>query len=981
MRNILLSICLLMAVVTRVSAQHSAERVSGRMQTTDQVLASYQQWAGNNGALFTGRFVMFNYQSAWVSHPFLGDEDLHQGKVSFRGVVYSDVSMRYDLYNDELQVLTPATNHLIIPDQFAIDWFELGGNRYIRTSGGFFRQDYGGRSVSLLTRVSKVQGSDVFINDKAFHQFEQKERTMMATPSDTIEVKNLRGVRKALPQYDKELTEYGSKHQLSFKSGRRVESLRSLARYADGLHSASVAAHRGETPSRVSSSSSARQLVPSAARTIAVDAVSTDSLPQYYASLYDVYREGSTMKVEVNDDEKQDEGAGDVFRDIRVEKEDRVLDEVVIVSFHSKVNMLQTGAEKFRPSMLRTMPMSMGEADVMKMVQTLPGVSSVGEASSGFNVRGGASDQNLMLLGSNTIYNPMHMFGLFSVINTDALGEVELYKSSVPSQYGGRVSSVMKMNNRVGDKQKWNGSASLGLLTSKAMLDIPIVKNKLSLMLAGRTTYSDWMLKLLPEKNEYRDGQAGFYDLNAGLSWNVNTRHIVNLNGYYSHDRFSFTPDDKYAYANGNGSLEWKGYWNDRFSTTLQAGFDHYDYQNDDSKNEYREARLTFGISQAFLKGLFSLRTGDRNTLRWGWDGLSYMLQPGIYEPLGEWSAVRRDELEKQNAMQMAVFAEDEWKPSDKWSVTAGARYTIYHAMQEGRQKTYQAPELRIAGAYFLPHHQSLKVGFGNMTQFIHKVSNTVIMSPTDTWALSNSDIRPQRGWQATAGYYWRSENSVYEISLETYIKRMQHYPTYGNAAQLVMNHNLPADLIDAQGKAYGVELQLKKTTGRLTGWISYAYARTFLRQNDKSLAWRVNDGKWYPADFDHPHELNLVSNFKFTKRYSMSLNIDYSTGRPTTIPVGSYYDEKRHEYMPYYSERNGYRMPDNFRMDISFNIAPTHHITSATHSWFSIGCYNVTAHHNVYSIYYEMKNRVPQGYKLSIFGAPIPYISYNIKF
>jgi len=955
-------------------------------QTVDEAYTAYQQKVGDYAALYRGRLLTANYNTGWATHPFYGNDQFHEGEICFRGVIYKQVLMRLNVRDQQLEICSPHTDNVLIIDQTGIDWFAFDGMRFVPCQQGFVHQLYAGRYIRIEHHITKVKDHDVQYNNVALSNLKQQESLTLHTTDGDYPVSNLKSMQKLFPQCKQQLAEYSKAHGLKYNKANRQTSLAALAEVVEqhlaqrqGSQSEGEVAitkkHKVLSPLVVQSLPSSDPTILNIPVSDEVELSSTITLPAYQA-----YREGNDDRpVFAEDAAAAKRQAG--ISDLKPVKEERTLDEVVVTSFYSKVDQLQVGAEKFRPAMLRNLPMSMGESDVMKMVQTLPGVSTIGEASSGFNVRGGASDQNLILLGSNTIYNPMHMFGLFSAFNTDAIGEIELYKSSVPSQYGGRASSVMYMQNRAASKQKFGGSVSAGILTSKAQLDIPLIKDKLSLMLAGRATYSDWMLKKLPEKSGYRNGNAGFYDMNAGLSWNVNARHVVNVNGYYSHDRFSFSGNDKYGYNNANAALEWKGYWNDRFTSTIQAGFDHYDYLRDDVEVEYSASHLTFGINQGFFKGLFAQTLNDKHTLKFGWDATFYDVQPGQIQPYDEWSNIAADTLQRQRALMAALFAEDEWRLTDNIRLTGGVRYNLFTSFQKGLEHTYQSPELRLGASYSLPHHQSVKFGVSNLTQFIHKVSNTVIMSPTDTWTLSNDRIKPQRGWQVTGGYYWRTEDSQYEVSAEAYYKRLSSYPTYGNAALLVMNHALPDDLVEAQGKAFGAELQLKKTTGKLTGWISYAFARTFLRQNNVEALDAINRGEWYPAEYDHPHELNVVTNYKFTKRYSMSVNLDYSTGRPTTVPAGKYYDYKRGEYLPYYTDRNGYRQPDNFRMDVSFNIEPSHHQTLLTHWWITIGCYNVTAHRNVYSLYYKSHGSTIQGYRLSIFGAPIPYLSFNIKF
>lgn len=693
---------------------------------------------------------------------------------------------------------------------------------------------------------------------------------------------------------------------------------------------------------------------------------------------------------------------------IDLEEDDHTLEEIVVVSgFMANTTSTQVGVEKFKPTLLKNIPLALGEIDVMKMIQTLPGIKTVGEASSGFNVRGGASDQNLILFNNATLYNPSHLFGLFSAFNSDMIDNAELFKSSIPAQYGGRISSVLNITPKVADYEECHGAFSIGLLTSKANLELPIVKNRVSLLLSGRSTYSDWMLKMIPEKSGYKNGNAGFYDLGGILSYKINNSNRLNVNAYYSHDSFSFSEDSKYGYTNLNASADWHGLLTRRLSTDISFGMDHYDYTNDETGDEFSAARLSFSINQFYSKGLINFKATDEHNMKMGWNAQYYVVEPGTYEPIGENSHILYDDIQTEKALETAIFADDEWEISDKFSVNFGLRWSMFNAIgprvystydptqlpsastvetteqaEKGEIfKTYQAPEFRISGRYMINEDMSVKAGFNTMHQYIHKVSNSTIMSPTDIWKLSDNNIKPQSGWQIAGGYYYQTPDRIYEMSAEVYYKRMKDYLTYRSSGSILMNHHLETDVIPAEGHAYGLELQVKKPTGKLNGWVSYSYSRTFLRQNDSRTANPINGGAWFPTEYDRPHELKFVGNYKFTQRYSLSCNADYSSGRPTTVPAGKYYDHALQKYQPYYTERNSYRLPYYFRMDASFNIEPNHHLTQWTHSSFSIGCYNLLGRRNAYSVYYIVDGNEVKGYKLSIFGAPIPFVSYNIKF
>lgn len=691
--------------------------------------------------------------------------------------------------------------------------------------------------------------------------------------------------------------------------------------------------------------------------------------------------------------------------DIELEEDVYTLKEVVISAEKiENVRSTTLGVERLKIRDIKNIPMIFGEVDVIRAVLALPGVKAVGEASSGFNVRGGATDQNLILFNDGTIYNPTHLFGFFSAFNPDLVKDMELYKSSIPAKYGGRISSVLDITTREGNKKEFKGSASLGLLTSRLTLEGPMFSEKTSYIVGGRTTYSDWILKKLPKKSGYRDGSAGFYDLNASLNHKFDERNNLYLNGYYSSDRFRFNEFEKYSYRNANASIKWRHIYNPKLTSSMTVGYDHYDYDTKSTENPVNAYKLSFGIEQYFAKADFNWYPTDKHTVNFGAAGTYYNLNPGKYRPFDDASLVVDDLMQREKGLETALYVGDSWNITPYFSINAGIRYSMFNALGprtyyeyadeylpslttikeekevgSGAFKTYHGPEYRISARYEFMNDFSIKAGFNTMRQNIHKLSNTTIMSPTDTWKLSDANIKPQTGSQFAMGLYKNFANNTIECSLEGYYKTMDDYLDYRNGAELLLNHHIETDVLNTKGRAYGVELMVKKTQGKLNGWVSYTYSRTQLRQEDKRIDVPVNAGDWYPADYDKPHDVKLVGNYKFTHRYSFSMNCDYSTGRPITLPV-SKYNYAGGEFV-YFSDRNRYRIPDFFRMDLSFNIEPSHHLTLLTHSMISIGVYNLTARKNAYSVYYVSEEGKLKGYKLAIFGSAIPYISYNIKF
>ena len=693
--------------------------------------------------------------------------------------------------------------------------------------------------------------------------------------------------------------------------------------------------------------------------------------------------------------------------DIELEDKMQTLEEVTVTANKvENVKGVQMGVQALAVEDLKTIPTAFGELDVIKVVQALPGVKTMGEASSGLNVRGGSTDQNLIQWNEGTIYNPTHLFGFFSAFNGSIVQDMELYKGSIPAKYGGRISSVLDINSRRGNKEKYQGEISLGLLTSSLALEGPIKKDKTSLLLAGRTTYSDWLLNLLPEKSRYKNGKAGFYDLNLLLSHQFSQKDNLYISGYYSHDRFNFLENEKYEYANANASLQWAHLFNDNFRMTTTAGYDHYDYATKSWQDEHNAYKMGYDINQYYLKMDFNHSQLEKHRIDWGLNAIMYDINPGKVQPHGSASLYIPKTLQKEKALEAALYLNEEWEITPQLTASIGARYSLFNAFgkrtfntykdgelpsilnitgtesRNGNLKTYHAPEFRLGLRYAFTDNFSVKAGFNTMQQYIHKVSNTMTMSPTDTWKLSDMFIEPQKGIQYSLGFYKNLMDDQLEASIEGYYKTMDNYLDYRSGAQLLMNDHLETEVLPTEGRAYGVEFMLKRPKGKFNGWFSYTYSKTELRQSDARIARPANKGEWYPAEYDKPHDIKLVGNYQFTQRYSASLNVDYSTGRPQTMPVSQYYSNTIGATSFVFSERNGVRIPDYFRMDLSFNIKPTHRLNAKAYTFFTIGVYNLTGRKNVYSIYFKNEGEEGmKGYRMSIFGAPIPYASFNVKF
>ncbi len=914
-------------------------------------------------------------------------------------MVYDDVQLRFDQLKQRVVVLSPVGSVFCLPEQDYIDWFEMDGHRYVHdpedsTRFASLLCDGSANGIRLYHSVWKVySGENYFGEKKSQKVLSTNEHYTLITPDgEKYHVKRASDVMKLFPEQKKQIKQFAKQNHLSFSKSERERSLSKVIGSVKG----SPVPESATVPTFATKVAGSSQVLSTTSATLIDDKMLMAGIPVLDSDTLSMAGSDKTKVYVVPGVKKARASISD----------DQELDEIVVVGGRqSAVNSITMGSEKFKPQILKNIPSAFGESDIMKIVLTLPGVTTVGEASSGYNVRGGATDQNLILFNGGTVYNPSHLFGLFTSFNSDAVEDVELFKSSIPVEYGGRISSVLKVTSKEANMQKLTGSASIGALTSKANLEIPVVKNHVSLLLNGRTTYSDWILKKLPEDSGYKNGSASFYDFGGVLTWRINNMHRLKVFGYWSKDKFSFSSQDNYGYQNRNISAEWRSILNEKTTATFSAGLDHYDYFNEDWATASMAARLSFGIDQIWGKLHIRQRLSEKESLSYGLSVQHYNVQGGKYEPIGKESCIKTDQLQKEKALESAAYFDYERSLTEKLTVSAGLRYSMFNALgprdvniyadgelpaegtlletrhETGIIKTYHAPEIRLSARYALKENLSLKAGFNTMRQYIHKVSNTSIMSPTDIWKLSDYNIKPQNGWQVAAGIYHETAGKKYEFSAEVYYKHISDYLNYRSSAVLLMNHHLETDVISTKGQAYGVELQAKKPIGRLNGWVSYTFARSMLRQDDKRVAVPLNDGDWYPSEYDRPHEVKAVLNFKFTERYSLSSNFNYATGRPTTLPAGKYYDSYNQKYMPYYTGRNTYRIPDYMRLDLAFNIEPTHKLTSFLHTSFSIGVYNALARKNAYNVYYVTEGEDIKGYKLSVFGTAIPYVSLNIRF
>lgn len=682
-----------------------------------------------------------------------------------------------------------------------------------------------------------------------------------------------------------------------------------------------------------------------------------------------------------------------------------LLDEVVVKGNRDRnVEKVIAGVTLIEMEGIKNIPMVLGERDILKAAIALPGISTAGEGASGYNVRGGRADQNLILLDNGVIYNPTHFFGIFSALNPFSTSTAEIYKGNIPAEFGGRISSVFDIKTKDGNTQKFSGQASIGPVTSNIVLETPIVKDKASLLVGARATYSDWVLRSL-NYDQLKNSKASFFDIIGKYNHSINENNEIEATGYYSRDSFSITSDSVYDYSNRLASLKWDHKFNEKNTMAIIVSNSEYQFgigfdgtSNDDFNLSYTNSETEFKLK---LKYLYN----DKHKFDYGISSKLYVVIPAEIKPKGIDSDITPLAIPNQKGLESAFFVSDDYEVNDKLLISAGLRYSVYMALGASEQRlypedapknagtqtgavqfennetieTYGGPEARISARYFLGPSLSLKGSFNNAFQYIHTLSNNTTAAPIDTWQLSDLNIKPQRANQFSLGLYKNLEGNTYELSLEGYYKKQKNLLDYKVGAQLLLNESIETEVLQGDGKAYGVEFLAKKNSGRLNGWFSYTYSRSFVKLDSEFSEEVVNNGDFFPSNYDKPHDLSVVANYKFTKRFSASANFVYQTGRPVTFPIGGF--EYNNSEFVYYSDRNKFRIPDYYRLDLSFNMEGNHKIKKFAHSFWSFSVYNVLGRNNPYSVFFVTEDGSVKAYQSSIFSIPVPTITYNFKF
>tara|TARA_R110002050_G_scaffold33007_2_gene84427 strand:- start:2609 stop:5002 length:2394 start_codon:yes stop_codon:yes gene_type:complete len=696
---------------------------------------------------------------------------------------------------------------------------------------------------------------------------------------------------------------------------------------------------------------------------------------------------------------------------ITLTSSDKVLQEFVISAEKEDQNVTNTqmSVEKLSIETIKDIPQLLGEADVIKSLQLRPGVTSVGEGASGFNVRGGNIDQNLILLDEAPVYNSSHLFGFFSVFNPDAIKDVTLYKGGIPSKYGGRLSSVMDVRQRDGNDKKFSGKGGIGLLFSRLTLEGPIVKDKVSFLVSGRRSYADLFLQL---SDDFKGNSAYFYDLNAKISWKINDKNRVFASGYFGKDVFGFGEDFAMKWGNSTGSLRWNHIISDKLFMNLTGVYSDYGYSlgvpSGASAFEWNARIIT-----AEAKVDFTYFASTNLTIDFGAEYQNYEFAPGAIKGLGDNPNFTDLEVQHEFAKMPSLYVGASQEVTKKIKLQYGLRYTHYFNVgeQDINLYKYDVPtvaddiigtkhynknevvaqfgglEPRLAINYIVNKKQSIKASYQRTKQYMHLVSNTTAAAPIDIWKPAGYYVDPATADQYVLGYFRNFKENQYELSSEIYYKDMRNLLDYRNGAELLLNENLETELLSGNGNSYGLELMFSKKKGRLTGWVAYTLSRTtmvvkgFVAGDYTAAANGINEGNRYPTNWDKTHDLSIVGMYDLTDRWKLSGNFIFMTGRPATYPNGGYtWDGK---ILPDYRTRNASRIFNTHRLDIS----ATYKFKTTKSTWRSsiaFGLYNVYGRKNPYSIYFTQDKDNPtltQVKQLSIIGIPVPFVTYNFTF
>lgn len=691
--------------------------------------------------------------------------------------------------------------------------------------------------------------------------------------------------------------------------------------------------------------------------------------------------------------------------DFEMEEGSFSLNEVIISSraIDSNIKESISGLTKLSILEVKTLPTLMGEVDILKSLQLMPGVSSVGEGSSGFNVRGGRTDQNLVLLNDVPIFNTSHALGFISAFNQDVVNDFSLYKGNVPANFGGRASSVLEVNTRRGDFDKWKYQGGIGPISSRFTAEGPIKTSKTSLLLAGRVSYSNWVLKTVDDPN-VKKSKLSFYDAFAALSHRFSKNSTADITYYRSRDFFQFSNQFGYNWDNSVVNAKWRSMSNRKASPLMSLSYGRFKSSLFDPSG-IEASQLSNTLSYFQLKETVNYTPNDDHSIVAGLESVAYIPKPEMQVGYQGNPSIPAKKVDKNSGIEFSVFANDDFKISENLSVSFGLRYSYYahvgadtvfsylpnipkstssiidtsYYKKFERIKTFGGLEPRISARYNITPTQSLKASYNRMRQYIHLISNTTSPTPIDLWQVSNEYLPPQIADNFSFGYFHNFKDNVWETSAEVFYKNMQNLVEYKNFPQLFLNRHIETELLSGRGRAYGGELYIRKLKGKWSGWASYTYSQTLIQVSSPFPSESINEGAWYPSNYNKPHTLNIVTNRRTRNAGAFSFIFSYNTGRPLTAIESSYIVDGT--VVPVYSARNKYNIPNYVRFDFSFTIGD---IIKKFDDSLVFSVYNLFGRQNAYSVFYQRPSStyfIPKAYKLSVLGSALPSLTYNFKF
>lgn len=686
------------------------------------------------------------------------------------------------------------------------------------------------------------------------------------------------------------------------------------------------------------------------------------------------------------------------------------LNEVILTDrkVKAEIRKPEMSVNKLSIQEIKEMPVILGEVDIVKSLLTLPGVTNAGEGQSGFNVRGGSADQNLILLDEATVYNSSHLFGLFSVFNPDAIKDLKLYKGGIPARYGGRLSSVLDIYQKEGNSKQFHMNGGIGLISSRLMAEGPIVKDRGSFLIAGRGSYAHLFLKLTDNNNS-----AYFYDLNTKISYKLNDNNNIYFSGYFGRDVFTLNETFVNTYGNSVFNLRWNHLFSEKLFSNMSLIYSDYYYG---LELDFVGFLWNSGIKNYNFRYDFKHYLSDKLKLTYGANAIYYDFNPGKIEPSRPDSGINAAQLDKKFAFESALYLDAEHQLTKNLTVSYGIRYSNFLRLGEQTLNIYEnnqavtfnsafqiyesaSPigtvsydrnetiasfdnwEPRLSASYALNDNQSIKASYNRMSQYLHLISNTQSPTPLDVWAPSDRFLKPQLLDQYAIGYFQNFKDDKYSLEVETYYKEIQNRVDYIDGANLIANEAIERVILNGRGRAYGIEILLRKNVGRISGWLSYTLARTEQQTPGRNANEPgINNGNWYKTGFDKLHDLSLVGNYKLNEKWRFGATFAFQTGQPVTFPNGQY------EYLgisvPSFESRNNSRLPAYHHLDLAATLTPS---KNKDRKWFAewvFGIYNVYNRQNAASITFRQNEDTAsnEAIRLSIFGI-VPSVTYNFKF